>query len=152
MVKNWVLVASESKAKIFEIQKNKNHLKLIKSLENPKASMKNRELESDRPGVTRGPSGRTALRSRKGAQDHERELFSKQILEEINKGRNDCQFEKLIMVVDPGFKSHLEHHLKGPLRKTIFQLVSKNYMNTPEKKIESLLENILKDSFLTVAS
>jgi len=127
-------------------------LKLIKQLENPKAKMKNKDLESDRPGVTRGPSGRTSLRAKKGTQDHEMEVFSKQILDEINKGRNQGEFEKIIMVVDPGFQSHLENHLKHTLRKSIYQTIPKNYMNTPEKEVEDLLKNVLKESFIPQAA
>jgi protein required for attachment to host cells len=152
MVKNWVLIASKSKAKIFEIIKNKPHLKLVMKLENPKAKMKNKDLETDRPGVTRGPSGRTALRSKKGTQDHEMEVFSKQILDEINKGKNENQFDKIIMVVDPGFEAHLKNHMKTQVRKSIFQTIPKNYMNTPEKEVEDLLKNILKESFFSQAS
>jgi protein required for attachment to host cells len=152
MVKNWVLVACQSKAKIFEISKNNHHLKLIKKMENPKAAMKNGDLECDRPGVARGPNGRTALRSKKGAKDHEMEVFSKQVLDEINKGRNNSQFEKIIMIVDPGFLAHLENHLKDPVKKTIFQTIPKNYINTPDKKVEDLLKDILKDSFFAAAA
>ncbi len=152
MVKNWVLVACQSKAKIYEIDKKQIHLKLIKEMENPKAALKNGDLESDRPGVARGPNGRTALRSKKGKKDHEVEVFSKQVLEEINKGRNGGQFEKIIMVVDPGFLAHLENHLKDTVKKIIFQTIPKNYINSPEKKVEDLLKGVLKESFLPVAS
>ncbi len=152
MAKNWVLVASKCKAKIFEISNTNQHLKLVMKLENPKANMKNKDLESDRPGVTRGPFNRTALRSKKGTQDHEIEIFSKQILDKINEGRNSGQFEKLIMVLDPGFQAHIDNHLRDPLKKSIFQTISKNYMNTPEKDVEALLKNVLKDSLLPLAA
>ena len=152
MAKNWVVVATKCKAKIFEISSKNQHLKLVMKLENPKASMKNKDLESDRPGVTRGPFNRTALRSKKGIQDHEIEIFSKQILDKINEGRNSGQFDKIIMVIDPGFQAHIENHLRDPLKKSIFQTIHKNYMNTPEKDVEALLKNVLKDSLIPLAA
>lgn len=152
MIKNWVLIANTSKAKIFEITKNNQHLKLIIKLENPKAKMKNTELECDRPGVTRGPSGRTALRAKKGTHDHEMEVFSKQILDEINKGKNENQFDRIIMIIEPRFEAHLKNHLKDHVKKCIFHTIPKNYMNTPDKEVEDLLKDVLKESFLLQAS
>ncbi len=152
MAINWVLVASKSKAKIYEFSSKDHHLKLILKLENPKANMKNKDLESDRPGVTRGPFFRTALRAKKGTQDHEMEIFSKQILDKINAGRNSNSFDKIIMVVDPGFQAHIDNHLKEPLKRIIFQVIPKNYMNTPDKEVENLLKNVLRSSFLPMAA
>lgn len=152
MQKNWVLIASTSKAKIFEIAKNNHKFKLVLELENPKAKMKNKDLESDRPGVTRGPSGRTALRAKKGTQDHEMEVFSKQILDEITKGKNQHQFDRIILVVDPGFEAHLNNHMKDQIKKSIFQRIPKNYMNTPEREVQDLLKDVLKESFFSTAA
>jgi len=53
MSKNWVVVAGRAEAKIFELDRKGPTLHLLKTIEKPEGKLRNEEMDSDRPGVTR---------------------------------------------------------------------------------------------------
>ena len=152
MSKNWVVVAGRSEAKIFELERNGPKLHLLKTIEKPEGKMRNEELDSDRPGVTRSRSkGNThtaSLTKSQNTKDHNAEIFGKHIVGELDKARKENQCEKVIFVVESSFKGILSKNMnhKG-MKNMVFDIVNKNYINMKEDEISDRLKDVFWASF-----
>ena len=152
MSKNWVVLANRSEAKIFRLNRKGPDLKLLKTMEQPEGKLKNEKFETDRPGVTKnrykGSNNTSSLTKSKNTKDRKIEIFGKKIVEELDKARKENNCDKVIFIVESGFKGVLAKELaqKG-LKKIVHEMVNKNYINLKEEEIVSRLNDIFRTSF-----
>jgi len=152
MSKNWVVVAGRSEAKIFELTKKGPKLNLLKTIEKPEGKMRNEDLDSDRPGVTKnrykGSTNTASLTKSMNTKDHNAEVFGKYIVDELDKARKDHQCDKVIFVVESSFKGILTKNLNhNGMKNMVFDIVNKNYINMKEDEISERLKDVFWASF-----
>ena len=152
MSKNWVVVAGRSEAKIFELDRKGPKLHLLKTIEKPEGKMRNEEMDSDRPGVTRsrnkGSSHTASLTKSQNTKDHNAEIFGKHIIQELNKARKENQCEKVIFVVESSFKGILNKNMhNNGMKNMVFDTVNKNYIDLKEDEISDRLKDVFRASF-----
>ncbi len=152
MSKNWVVVAGRSKAKIFELDRKGPTLHLLKTIEKPEGKLRNEEMDSDRPGVTRnryrGSTNTASLTKSQNTKDHNAEIFGKHIVHELDEARKKNQCEKVIFVVESSFKGILSKNINhNGMKNMVFDIVNKNYINLKEDEISERLKDIFWASF-----
>lgn len=152
MSKNWVVVAGRSEAKIFELHKNGPKLTLLKTIEKPEGKLRNEEMDSDRPGVTKnrykGSTNTASLTKSQNTKDHNAEIFGKHIVEELDKARKENQCDKVIFVVESSFKGILNKNMhNNGMKNMVYDIVNKNYLNLKEDEISERLKDLFRASF-----
>lgn len=136
----WIMVANASHAKLFRNEGPKKGLKLVKELLHPESREKASELVTDRIGNFAG-SGSYAQPTE--PKEHEAERFASEIAHELESGRINNAYEKLILVTSSHFMGLLNGRLSQQVRKKISESISKDYTHLPVKELTGHLENVV---------
>lgn len=147
MNKNWVVVMSSNGAKIFEATKGDKGLVCLEVLDHPEGRMKVSELETDRPGATRGGSSVSMMRGHSDLKEASDELFAKKVLDYLDLKRKEHKFERVFLVSEPAFESYLSKHMPHALEKVVEETIHKNYYNLETSDIFERLKDKILYSF-----
>lgn len=137
MAINWVIVAENSRARLFEMDSPRGALRELETLAHPEGRQKPRDIDSDRPGRafdSRGEGRHAMVRSvdprAQGAMD-----FARRIAERLEQGRTGGAFEGVVLVAPPAFLGLLRKSFGEPLRKRIVREINKDLVNLTEAEI-----------------
>lgn len=146
---SWIVVANKSVTSIYNADKNRDELDLVKTFENDKARLKERDLDSDGPGTTfnsiTGKGGRQFSRS-KSAHEHILELYANQIASYVKKADSNNQFNSLILTAGPEMMGLL---LKEFQKKKIevTKKIGKEYSNLNIQNLSQVLRSDVIETF-----
>ncbi|MCC5881391.1 MAG: host attachment protein [Halomonas sp.] len=87
-------------------------------------------------------SARSQSRGNSVAQDHEAEIFAKQIAERVYKARVDNRMDKLIIVAPPRFLGVLRDKIDGPTSKLIIHTLDKDLSKAPLDDIQKAVSDM----------
>jgi protein required for attachment to host cells len=141
MSKTWVVVAENSRARIFLMKNTGVSLKELADMQRSEARSYERELTSDRPGRTfdsRG-GGRHAKEPELTMKKHETINFAKYIADYINSESEKGKFEKLILISAPEFLGLLRKNLNEAVKHRITRQIDKNIVKQDEAFIRKQL-------------
>ncbi len=136
----WIMVANASHAKLFRNDGPKKGLQLIKELLHPESREKASELVSDRIGNFAG-SGSYAQATE--PKEVEAERFAAEIAHELEHGRVNNDYEKLILVTSSHFMGLLNNRLTQQVRNKISESINKDYTSLPVKELTGHLESVV---------
>ena len=122
----WVLVADNSRARIFSSEKPASALLEIKDLTHPEARLHEGDLVTDKGGRDKGPSGAHGVNHEQAHKTDGAEKFASEVCSELDAARAAGSFDKLYVVSAPGFLGLLRKHQSSALRQTIAGEVDKN--------------------------
>jgi len=137
----WVMVANASHAKLFSNEGPNKGLQLIKELSHPESREKASELVSDRIGNFAG-SGSYAQPT--PPKVHEAERFAAEIAQELEHGRLQNTYGRLILVTSAHFMGLLNYRLSQPVRDKISDSINKDYTSLQVKELAGHLENYIR--------
>ncbi|MDP5209800.1 host attachment protein [Microbulbifer sp. 2205BS26-8] len=137
----WILVANQSQARIFEVEKRAGQLQEIEDLFHPESRLPGREQESDAPGRSFDShgQGRHALGNFSEIHRRSGDKFSKQIAKKLERGRQEGRYEKLYIVAEPYMVGSLRNALKIPTRATVACETGKNLVDFQPEEIRAQL-------------
>ncbi|MDD3529876.1 MAG: host attachment protein [Gallionellaceae bacterium] len=138
MSTTWIMVANASHAKLFSNKGPNKGLELIKELEHPESREKAAELVSDRIGNYAG-SGSYAQPT--DPKEHEAERFALQIAQELEQGRVNNAYEKLVVVTSAHFMGLLNNRISQQVKNRISESINKDYTHLPVKELSGHLAN-----------
>jgi protein required for attachment to host cells len=124
----WILVAHRSGARLFENRGPGKGLNLIFDIYHPEGRLKNKDLDTDKPGRSfdsRG-HGRHALSSEQEPTAHLAEQFAKQLSTMLDDGRNQQRYTKLVLVAEPRFLGNLRAALSATTAALITATIGKD--------------------------
>jgi len=108
MRKTWVVVADNSRARIFTVETPSSPLIEIDSIVHPEGRMHDRDITSDLPGRGIGSGGsRHSYEDETDAKDHENMEFAKRIAGFLDDSRKGDRCKNLIIVAAPGLLGNL---------------------------------------------
>jgi protein required for attachment to host cells len=115
MSKLWIVVADQSKARIFTTASPRGALLEVGTLEHAVARERTQTLTSDRPGRSFDSAGigRHAMSTAVEPQEQEAIRFAKQIADHLNKAHNEGRCNQLLLVAGPEFLGRLREQLKS---------------------------------------
>lgn len=136
----WIMVANASHAKLFKNDGPKKGLQLIKELIHPESREKAAELVSDRVGNYAG-SGSYAQPT--PPKEVEAERFALEIAQELEHGRVNNAYEKLVLVTSSHFMGLLNGRMSQQVRNKISESINKDYTSLPLKELSGHLEGVV---------
>lgn len=140
----WVLVADNSRARFFSVDKAASPLAEVRDLTYPEARLREGDLVTDKKGRDRNPGkgahgvGSDASQKQEGA-----ERFALIVCNELESARNSGSFRKLYVVAAPAFLGMLRKHQSPALRQLIAGEVDKNLSTQDPAVIRKYLPDYL---------
>lgn len=140
----WILVAGSTEAKIYSANAINSSWELVKEYIHPEGRDKDIELVADKfgsfPNVSRGSSSFTEPTDPKEAES---ERFARILAEELNLGRTNNAYRKLILVAPPHFHGLLNKHCNSHVIELINRRLEKDYTKLKEHElIPRILEQL----------
>ncbi len=136
----WIMVANASHAKLYSNEGPKKGLQLVKELVHPESREKAANLVSDRVGNFSG-SGSYAQAT--DPKHHEAERFALEISHELEAGRVNNVYERLILVASAPFLGLLNTRLSTHVKHKVSESINKDYTQLPLKELSGHLEGHL---------
>jgi protein required for attachment to host cells len=134
----WIMVANASQARLFTHNGPNKGLELVKELVHPESREKAAELVSDRIGNYAG-SGSYAQPT--NPKEHEAERFAQEVAHELEQGRVNNAYEKLIVVTSAHFMGLLNGRITQQVKNKISESINKDYTHLPVKELSGHLAN-----------
>lgn len=148
MQTTWIVAADSSRARIFEVHGNKEHLQEIQDFANPAGRSRTSEIESDKrghffatPEATHGEGD--SYQPRVEAVEHETEMFSKQISEFLDHACNEHRYDKLCLIAYPKLLGMMRKNLSKETQRLVEDEVSKDISWKDTREIEDYVRNHL---------
>ena len=127
MRKTWVIVADNSRARIFTAETPSSPLIEVDSIVHPEARMHDRDITSDLPGRGSGSGGaRHSYVTETDAKDHENAGFARRIAGFLDDARKSDKFRQLIIVAAPSLLGKLRGGLNDQTKKLVSLELDKN--------------------------
>lgn len=144
MRKVWVVVANGWRAKIYEAL-NVNTLVEKRSFEHVESKLPNHELVSDRPGLATERLGNVSrtVGFKCEPKLKEKMYFAKEVAHELSKGFHEGKFERLYLIANPEFLSHIREHLNENIMKLVNGEIQKDLTLLDSGQIRDYLPPVL---------
>jgi protein required for attachment to host cells len=137
----WIVVASKARARIFSSAAGRSMpLTEIYVLVDPDSRLREREVNTDRPGRVhdRYGQGRHAM-EQNSARHESAKRFAARVCAWLEQGRRRNRFQGLVLVAAPEFAGLLRRQMSPRLRQCIDAEVPKNISGLPERSIRRFL-------------
>ncbi len=133
----WIINANSNICRIYNFQKSKSLLTLLKEINHPESRLKAEELlTSDRPGhyqTSYGAHG--AYSPHMEAKEVEIDHFAREIASEINEGRNKQLYDKLIVIAAPKMSGLLFKHIDKHAKEMVINDIQKDLIHLTETEL-----------------
>lgn len=138
----WVATANANTCRIYNYDKNHSTLSLLKEITHPEMKLKTSDtLTTDRPGhYQTSESARAAYSPHMDAKEIEIDNFSREIVEELDKGRKTNSYEKLILIASPHMHGLLNHHLNNHVKERVINNIQKDLQHLNDRELLDFLE------------
>ena len=139
--KTWVLVAEQSRARLFELCNGA--LTELEDFSHAAARLRNRDLTTDKQGraFDRGGQGRHAMDPTTDPHRNELRVFARQLIARLETGRSSHAFGRLIFVAPPRFLGELRSAAGADLAAMVARSIEKNLVQAePAKILEAVRE------------
>lgn len=131
-----VVVADETQASFFDMRNATARPQARGTLINQAARLKDRDLETDRPGRRFGGTGaRHAVDGERSSERHETELFAHEVAAALDVARTRREFDRLILVAGPRMLGLLRSALPEQCRATIAAEIGKDFARQDESEL-----------------
>lgn len=137
MEKTWIVVANNSRARIFQLGDPRGALQEIEDLANPLGRADNKQLASDGNGRFGGPDGQS--HTAPGQEEpvaHEVRLFARSVGERLELARSANRYQHLCLIAAPKFLGLLRENIHGSTRKLVQAELARNIASFSVQDIE----------------
>ncbi|MDP2432455.1 MAG: host attachment protein, partial [Pseudomonadota bacterium] len=115
-------------------------LQFIKELAHPESREKTSNLVSDRSGSHTG-TGHGSFVQATDPKHHEAERFAQEITRELDDGRINKAYDRLILVASAPFVGLVNSRLPELVRSKLSEIIDKDYTRLPVKDLAGHLES-----------
>jgi len=130
-MKNWLVVANASRARVLEESDTAGVYVHIADLVHPQSRQKGTDLADDRPGHVPGPAahgtGSSAYDPRAAPGEREHERFAREVATKLNQGIAAGRCAGLRLVASSPFLGHLKKHLTAQSNKAVLSSLAADY-------------------------
>lgn len=148
MARQWILVAHQSGARLFE-RNHRRDLALVEEISHPEGRLRNHELDTDRDtgrGAEPQGFGVRATPPNEDAHTHQASLFAKQLGDKLSKGVSDHRCEQIVLVASPKFLVKIKDSLDTQAARRVVALHEKDYAWVSEHELGKRLGELLEFS------
>lgn len=137
-MKNWLVVANASKARVLEAMESSNAYVHIADLVHPESRLKGEDLARDRPGHIEGGAhgvGSSEYQPKTNARDREHDRFARELADTLNAGISSGRCAGLILVASNPFMGRLTGHLSERAHAAVIRTVASDFTAVPESEL-----------------
>jgi protein required for attachment to host cells len=143
-----IVVADERKASFYDTSRPDGPLLQQGEIANESASLKEQDLETDRPGRRFGSGGHHhGVDGERSTRQHELALFARKVALRIDQDRMAKAFDKLVIVASPKVLGLLRQSLPAPVQSFIAAEVPKDLAHHGD---EAIRECVPRETFWQV--
>ncbi|CAN5331619.1 hypothetical protein BH24PSE2_BH24PSE2_20750 [soil metagenome] len=137
----WIVVAHSTEANIYTVDSPTGPLRHVAGFEHPESALRNRELETDRPGraFDSAGEGRHAMSSEVEPAKQEAIRFARRLADELRAGRVAHRYDELLLVAAPEFLGLLRDALDDDTRARVSFELDKNLAHEDAEEIRRRL-------------
>ncbi|MGW8309785.1 MAG: host attachment protein [Thiogranum sp.] len=141
MQKTWVLVAESSRAKLYTVAGRLAPITEIDAMVHPESRMHEGDLVSDSSGSDGGSlgQGRHVIDNRSSAKETASIEFARTLANRLDRGRNNGDYDRLVLVAPPEFLGHLRSNLSKEVMSKVARQVDKNLVQRPAEVLRNYL-------------
>jgi len=138
----FIVACSSAEARIFMSERRFGNWKQLEHLENPGATLRDQDRNTDRPGRAFDSfgKGRHAMTQEESVRDHELQTFAGDIAQYLSKAHTAGQFRQLVLVAEPTVLGFLRRKLSPPLKRALSFEVPKNPADFDVERLQSLFK------------
>jgi len=138
----WILVADRGRARILrQLEDAPSELEEIKVLDCPEAGLPPHQQVSDQPGYFKGRGDSLDAGDPKTDFKHRTaQRFAREIVQQLQEGRQRGDFGHLILVAAPMFLGVLKSHLDEPLTRLVQRSIDRDYTSLSLADLAARLE------------
>lgn len=127
-MKTWMLVASDARARLFEVASRNATLNEVLDLVNPEHRLPGKDLKTDKPGRAFDSLGgqRHATQTPVDPKEQSSIRFAKRVVNELELGLHENRFEALNVVASPHFLGLLRGQMSDALGRAVKKEVIKD--------------------------
>ena len=141
-MKNWLLVANASRARVLEETDTPARYEHVADLVHPQSRQKGSELARDRPGHVEGTGhglGSTSYVPSTDPREHEHDLFAQEIANMLDAGVASGRCAGLVLVASNPFLGQVKQHLGEAAQKLVLRTVPSDYTRLSERELAQRL-------------
>jgi len=132
----WILVSNASAGRIFKNTGPNKGLEIVREFKHPQSREKNSDLVSDRPGHNPGAgNGHGSFVPATTPKEHEADVFALELARELDAGRVENRYSRLVLVASPAFMGQLKGRLNDSVRGLISDSLEKDYTRATDKEL-----------------
>ncbi|MES2219047.1 MAG: host attachment protein [Pseudomonadota bacterium] len=138
----WVVTVNAVKCKIYQYQKSPPKLILLNESSHPENRLRKEEfLTSDKPGHYKSSSSnRGAYSPRTDPKEVELDNFAREIAKQLDHGRTDHAYDKLIIIGSPHMNGLLFQHLNKNVKDLVSNEIQKDLQNYTDRELLEFLK------------
>lgn len=146
MVKQWILVAHRGGAKILEHVGRKQDLSLVMQLDNPRGTLKNQELKSDKPGRVGSSdyAGLNPCTTEEQPREHVLSTFVKSMVDTLEHACSAGLFDQLFLVAEPHLLGKLRSEIGPTVNKKVAGSLAKDLVHVRDQELYGYVAPMLK--------
>jgi protein required for attachment to host cells len=144
-INTWILVADGARARLFETASSDDALNELACFANPGGRSHGRDFTTARPPTVNESVGATrhSIEPHTTLREKTTDRFARTIKEELERGRNDHRYARLVIVAPPRFLGALQGTFPKPLRDCVVAEVKRNLTALRTSDIRAHLPNRL---------
>ncbi len=143
MKKTWILVADNSRARIFYANSLMAPLVEIESFVHPASRQHEQELTSDLPGTDRYGSMHHSYSDETDPKKQESMVFARTVARHLDEARKQGRYGQLIVIAAPSFLGLMRANLSPATTKLVTMELDKNLARQNPEQIRHQLPKIL---------
>lgn len=131
----WVINSNSNICRIYEYNQQEKKLPLIKEIKHPENRLKTSEIISDKQGHYKSNSGYGSYTQTSDPKEVQIDHFYREIAEELNQGRNNENYDQLIIISPPHLIGLLFQHLDKNVKKMILNNIQKDLLHLSDQEL-----------------
>ena len=140
----WILTANTNTYRIYKSTTKPYHIKLIKELQHPESKLKDIELTSDRSGRYNTETTTQGIYTqRSDPKEIEIDVFARTIADELNKGRINHDYDRLIVIAPPHMNGLLFQHINKYVNDLVTHNIKNDVIHLTEQELSDFLQKHL---------
>ncbi len=144
-MKTWMIVASDARARLFEVPSRHQPPREVLDLVNPENRLQGKDLKTDKPGRAFDSVGgqRHATQTSVDPKEQGAIRFAKRVVDELEAGLHEKRFEALSVVASPHFLGLLREHMSSELARAVTGEVPKDLTREDAASLQAHVAQLL---------
>lgn len=148
MSTTWIVAADAGRARIFEETDPTSPLRELEVLSNPAARLHDSEIHTDQGDPkaagksinnTGGPLPTSQYQPNQTPEEHNAELFARQVLARLLEAKQQQRFDQLELIADPKFLGLLRKYMDPGLKSAVCQEINKDLTHSTGQQLKEQL-------------